>query len=232
MKTWGLAALGGFIAACITLHPGDMPEYLIPSQERTTIVFSTHGLSDPSSKRDFFPWEVRARSENIAVIQGAILDTVLEYEQRKDFLPSTLSNKIIYAAIMASALVWDSARPERLRLAGSAARRLSQSGEVDLSPEIECLNLLLSDTQDPSSAKAQVRQATGRRSEEELSSPASQRLFDICTICQKVVTWENLAGATCVAGHPYSRFSPSSPRRKRQQCFLYRTNKTNKTIKP
>lgn len=208
MKTWGIAALGGYIAACITLHPGDMPEYVIPSQERSTIVFSTHGLSDPSSKRDFFPWEVRARSENVAVIQSAILDTVLEYEQREDFTPSTLSNKITYAAIMASTLVWDSARPERLQLARSAAIRLAKSGEVDLSPEIECLDLLLSSAQSPSSAKAQIQQATERRDEKELaSSPALLRLVDTCTFCGKFITWENLLEATCVAGHPYSKLS-------------------------
>ena len=206
MKTWGVAALGGYIAACITLHPGDMPEYLIPSQERATIVFSTHGLSKPSSKQDFFPWEVKDRIENIAVIQSAILDTILEYEQREDFIPSTLSNKVIYAAIMASTLVWDNARPERLRLARSAASHLSKSSEVDLSPEIECLNLLLSDTQDPSSAKAQTQQVIRRRSEAELTSPALLRLFDICTFCGKMVTWQNLVEATCVAGHPYGEF--------------------------
>ena len=147
MKTWGLATFGDYVAACITLHPGDMPEYLIPSQERATIVFSTHGLSNPSSKREYFPWEAKAKvkSENVSVVQSAILDTIFKYEQYKDLKHSTLGNKIIYAAIMASTLVWDSAKPERLQLAKSAAERLSKSAEVDLSPEIECLNLLLSD---------------------------------------------------------------------------------------
>lgn len=209
MKTWGLAALGGYIAACITLHPGDMPEYLIPSQERAIVVFSTHGLNDPSSKRETFPWEVRPRSENFTLVRSAILDTILKYKQREDFIPSTLSNRITYAAIMASTLVWDSARLERLRLAESAAGRLSKSGEVDLSPEIECLNLLLSDnTLDPNSAKVQVQQATRRRGAEDLrTSPASSRLFDTCTVCGKYVTWTDLQEAICVAGHPYSKFA-------------------------
>ena len=209
MKTWGLAALGGYVAACITLHPGDMPEYLIPSQERSTIVFSTHGLSDPSSKREYFPWEakVNVSSENVAVTQSVVLDTILNYEQREDLKPSTLSNKIMYAAIMASILLWDSARPERLRLAESAAIRLSKSVEVDLSPEIECLNLLLSDddAQGGGPTKARVQQATRRRIEKEIT-PASSRLFDICTVCEKHVTWKNLVEATCAAGHPCSKF--------------------------
>lgn len=211
MKTWGLAAFGGYIAAFVTLHPGDMAEYYIASQERATIVFSSHGMSGPGSKRDFFPWETEAKSEDSAVIQSAILDSVLGYEQHEKFRCSKLSNRIIYAAIMASALTWDSARSERLRLAENAARRLSRLGEVDLSSEIECLSMLLSGTQDPSSAKAHVKQATGRRSKEELSSPASRGLFDICTFCEKAVAWESLTEATCMAGHPFSKFLPLLP---------------------
>lgn len=194
-----------------------MAEYYISSQERATIVFSTHEMGGPSSKRDFFPWETEARSEDSAVIQSAILDSVLGFEQHKKFRRSKLGNRIIYAAIMASALIWDSARSERLRLAESAARRLSRLGEVDLSSETECLSMLLSGTQDPSSAKAHVKQATGRRSREELSSPASRGLFDICTFCEKAVAWESLTEATCMAGHPFSKllrhFPLSSPLR-------------------
>lgn len=232
MKTWGLATFGDYVAACITLHPGDMPEYLIPSQERATIVFSVHGLSDPSSKREYFPWEARAKvkSENVPMVQSAILDTIFKYEPYKDLKPSALGNKIIYAAIMASTLVWDSARPERLQLAKSAAERLSKSAEVDLSPEIECLNILLSDNvtqgddnHNSSAAKALLQQAMRRRSEtsSSSSSPASSQLFDICTVCGKHVTWKNLLEATCVAGHPYSKllylldktdlYSPNQP---------------------
>lgn len=220
MKTWGLATFGSYIAACITLHPGDMPEYLIPSQERSTIVFSAHGLNDPSSKREYFPWEARTlniRPEDVTLTQSAILDTIFEYEQHEeDLKPSALGDKIIYAAIMASTLVWDGVRSERLQLAKSAAERLSKSAEVDLSPEIECLNLLLSDNDmqyasaNSSAAKALLHQATRRRSEilssSSSSSPASSRLFDICTVCGKHITWKNLLEATCVAGHPYSKF--------------------------
>lgn len=213
VKTWGLAALGGYVAACITLHPGDMPEYIIPSQERATIVFSTHGVTDPSSKRDLFSWEVRVQPEKSIVVQSTILDTIFKYEQCEDVKPSALSNKIIYAAIMASTLLWDSARPERLRLARSAASRLSNSGELDLAPEIECLDLLLlssSGTQDFSSAKAQIRQTMARRNENQLSSPPPAALlgdlFDTCTVCGNLITWESLVEATCAGGHPYSKF--------------------------
>lgn len=218
MKTWGLATFGGYIAACITLHPGDMPEYLIPSHERSTIVFSTHGLSDSSSKREFFSWEVRTnvKSENVTMTQSAILDTIFIYEQFEGLKPSTLSNKIIYAAIMASTLLWASAGPERLQLAKSAAERLSKSTEVDLSPEIEYLDFLLSDddTQDgnlnSSAAKATLsQQATRRRSEtlsSSSSSPATSPLFDTCTVCEKHIRWTSLLNTTCMAGHPYSKF--------------------------
>jgi hypothetical protein len=210
MKTWGLATLGGYIAACITLHPGDMAEYYIHSHERATVVFSTHGLSDPSAKRELFPWEAETNFGNSVEVQTAILDAVLAYERAGIFLPSNLSNKIIYSAIMASTLVWDSARSNRLLLAEAAARRMSRSGEIDLSPEIECLNLLLAATHDPSSAKVQVKQATGSRSKEELSSSASRRLLDICTFCEQPVAWESLTDATCAAGHPFGKLTPSS----------------------
>lgn len=205
IKTWGLASYDGYLAACITLHPGDMAEYYIPSQERATVVFSTHGLSEPSRKRDFFPWETETKLGEIAATQTAILDTVLAYEQRENIVPSALSNKIIYAAIIASTLVWDTAKHERLLLAESAARRLSRTCEIDLSPEINCLNLLLSGSQDFSSTRAQVKQVTGCRSEVELSSPVLRQLLDICTFCEKAISWESLTDATCVTGHPFCK---------------------------
>jgi hypothetical protein len=207
IKTWGLASYDGYLAACITLHPGDMAEYYIPSQERATIIFNTHGLSEPSQKREFFPWEAEIKSGEIAATQSAILDTVLAYEQRESIVHSALSSKIIYAAIMASTLVWDTAKPERLLLAENAARRLSRTSEIDLSPEIDCLNLLLSGSQDSSSTRAQVKQVTVCRSEEALSSPALRQLLDICTFCGKAISWESLTDATCVTGHPFCKSS-------------------------
>lgn len=42
LKSWGLAIspIGGWIAACISVHPGDMVEYLTLSQQQSIISFS------------------------------------------------------------------------------------------------------------------------------------------------------------------------------------------------
>lgn len=222
-KIWGLAAYRDHIASCITLHPGDMAEYYIPSQERATIVFGTHEVSHSESRIDCFPWEVEVKSAaNSAAIQSAILDTVLKYEQHENLVHSDFSKKIIYATIMASTLLraWDGNVSERFRLAEGAAHRLSRSAEIDLSAEMECLKACASSwsVEDCVSTKAQDQQTTGRRSEENLgSSPASPQLIDKCTFCGKTIAWKSLTEATCLGGHPFGKFCQKSHLKKKSQ---------------
>ena len=210
MKTWGLASVEGYIAACITLHPGDMAEYLIPSQERATIVFSANGLRDSSAELESFSWDVDPKVEDAMKTHVSILDFIFKYEQLQQAAQSNFDNRIIYAAVMASMLIWDKARLQRLQLAEQALLRIAGLTEVDLAPEITCLGFLLKDSPDEKEAKAKIKEATGLRSKETLSLPPEQNLLDVCSFCAQAVSWENLTEASCTAGHQFGRILQKS----------------------
>lgn len=203
MKTWGLASLDRYVAACITLHPGDMPEYYIPSQERAIIVFSAHGFEDLSTKLESFSWDVDQEIEDGTKAQSTIIDTVFEYERLQIYIQSELGHKIIYGAIIASMLIWDEARSQRLLVAERALLHLEHLVTVDLTPEITCLQSLLTTSFLVKDAAEKVKKMTGSRSKDELTSLAAQRLFDVCPFCAQAVSWESLTEAYCVAGHQF-----------------------------
>lgn len=203
MKTWGLASFKGYIAACITFHPGDMAEYYMASQQRASIVFSLHGLKDTSAHLESFPWEFDAEIQDEARHQAAIVESVLKYEQVHGTVQNDIDYKIIYAAVVASMLIWDEARLDRLLTAQRALLRLARIVQIDFSPELFCLDYLQTDSLDIEQARTRVRGITGHRSQEDLSVPAARELFELCSFCDQVIRWESLTEAYCIAGHQF-----------------------------
>lgn len=203
MKTWGLASFKDYIAACITFHPGDMAEYYMASQQRASIVFSLHGLKDSSADLESFPWEFDAEIQDEAGHQAAIAESVLKYEQVHGTVQNGIDHKIIYAAVIASMLIWDEARLDRLLTAQRALLRLARTVQLDLSPELFCLSNLQTDSLDIEQARTRIREITGHRSQEDLSVPAARELFELCSFCDQVIRWESLTEAYCISGHQF-----------------------------
>lgn len=97
MKTWGLASIpnDGLVAACVSIHPGDMPEYVIPSLEKSTLVFA----SDTSEDRLIsFPWLDIPAVWDVVTTQRAVLDAILDYSNVTNSMASGFSHRIIAAA--------------------------------------------------------------------------------------------------------------------------------------
>lgn len=203
MKTWGLASFRGYIAACITFHPGDMAEYYMASQQRASVVFSLHGLKDSSADFESFPWEFDPKVQDEAKHQTTIVETVLKYEKSHGTVQNEIDHKIIYAAVVASMLIWDEARLDRLLIAQRALLRLEQTVELDLSPELSCLDYLQGDSLDIEKARTRIREISGQRSQEDLSMPAARALFETCSFCDQAIRWESLIEAYCIAGHQF-----------------------------
>lgn len=203
MKTWGLASFRGFVAACITFHPGDMAEYYMASQQRASIVFSLHGLKDSSNDLESFPWEFEPEIQDVVRHQAAIVESVFKYEQTHGTVQNEIDHKVIYAAVVASMLIWDEARLDRLLISQRALLRLAQIVQLDLSPELSCLDYLRTDTLDIEKARTRIREIIGHRSQEDLSMPAARELFDTCSFCDQAVRWESLTEAYCIAGHQF-----------------------------
>ena len=100
MKSWGLASMPkeGLVTACISVHPGDMPEYIIPSVEKSTLLFASDTSED---RRDAFPWQNTPAVWDVDDTQKTILDAIIEYAKTSNRLSSDLSVHINDAATAA-----------------------------------------------------------------------------------------------------------------------------------
>ena len=104
MKSWGLASIpqDGLVTACISLHPGDMPEYVTPSLEKSVIVFA----SDISEDRtETFPWQEVPVVWDITTTQKAIIEAVSDYNKFANTTSTDLSLRISAAASAAEQLL-------------------------------------------------------------------------------------------------------------------------------
>ena len=101
-KTWGLASLpkNEVVAACVSVHGGDFPEYSLPSQERSTIVFAS------DTGQDMFPWQGLPPAKDAIVTQKDVLKEISYYESVGHRSGSAFSNRIIQAANGARRLVF------------------------------------------------------------------------------------------------------------------------------
>ena len=200
IKTWGIASFNKHVAACITLHPGDMPEYITPSQERAMIVFYTQGANNSNSESEYFSWQADSIAEdNIQSSQSKILKTIFELERHKKYEFNELSNRIIYAAAIAASLVRDDERPRRLVEAADILQRLKKSPEIDITLELEALRKLQRSDLSINQEIATIKTATGSKSREAMS------LLDICPFCAEVIPWEDLKEASCMRGHQFGK---------------------------
>lgn len=208
MKTWGLASAGGYIAACVSVHPGDMVEYTIQSEERSTIVF---GEVDTRERR--FPWEKGAEHDiTEAEAQARILDTIFQGENGQDGKErSILDNKIIYAAACATMHLGDAVRLERLERAMKALQEFESATGFAFGPEIACIESLLMMDSDSDKQASEIRNMTQKITMDQyVNTPAASRIHETCSICGESIGWDSLDAASCIRGHAFgttSRFT-------------------------
>ena len=101
-KTWGLASLhnSGIVVACTSVQPGDAPEYLMHSQERSTLIFAS------DMGRDYFPWHKVLEATDASITQKAVLEATLRYQGTNELTPSDFSGRILKAATAARRLIY------------------------------------------------------------------------------------------------------------------------------
>lgn len=179
-----------------------MTEYTIPSQERAIIAFSTHQADNSNSKSGLYPWEINSRIKDCAKCQGTILDTIFKIERQQKYRPDELGNRIIYAAVIAAALVWDMKRLQRLLAAEHAIQRLERSAEIDLTFELEALRLSQRPDLGVDEGIATIKNAINSRHQKE------NGLLDICPFCAKGIFGESLTEARCDNGHQFGKLYP------------------------
>ncbi|KAL8789150.1 MAG: hypothetical protein Q9195_006971 [Heterodermia aff. obscurata] len=112
MKSWGLASIpqDGLVTACISLHPGDMPEYVTPALEKSVIVFA----SDISEDRtETFPWQEVPVVWDVTTTQKAIIEAVSDYNKFTNGTSTDFSIKISAAASAAEHFLADTDDKQR-----------------------------------------------------------------------------------------------------------------------
>lgn len=104
MRTWGLASIPNesLISACISIHPGDMPEYVIPSYEKSMVVFASDTSED---QLDTFPWQSIPAAWDFRTTQSTILGAISGYASVANSTPSEFSRRIEDAAAAVATFV-------------------------------------------------------------------------------------------------------------------------------
>ncbi|KAL9592809.1 MAG: hypothetical protein Q9179_006351 [Wetmoreana sp. 5 TL-2023] len=105
-KTWGLASWGPYLASCVTLHPGDMVEYYMPSRERCHIVFSREDLDADSQEATAFPWQEGSSAKHELDTQ-VILSEILAMASDSGMTHTSLDHKTMFSVCCAAVICSD-----------------------------------------------------------------------------------------------------------------------------
>ena len=110
MKTWGLSSLpkDNIAAACVSVQGGDMPEYILRSNEESTILFAS------DTGHDTFPWQDPLLSKDERATQIAIVTKIAAYGSFAYGSGSAFSQRIEQAANAAKELLKIDSNPRQV----------------------------------------------------------------------------------------------------------------------
>lgn len=211
MKTWGLASLDGYVAACVTIHPSSMIEYRMASAERATIVFSHsslhHNVIDHNEDLAF-PWEAKPLLKDSSAAHSGPWSTILSHTNLNALSKNPTSICLLYYTSLTS-LLWQSNDCSQEKSTTKVLQMLAQSTNTDLSREIDLVQSFVLDSNNLSELLQPINSAVQSRSAFESRLPAHLRLVEYCQIpeCQKpLFLTSNTYKARCGAGHTWSKF--------------------------
>ena len=205
LRRWGLAASHNLVAACITLHPAKMIEYIAPFDGTATILFDAGNESgDPKS---LFPWQSPAQVD-VAKTQRAILDTLLDRKLHKYLVLNDFDLKILYTAFCGTILLSVNDRLQRIQAAVDILELMEQHASIDLDAEHSALEAIKAsrqfDNQELINVTGQMTTARGQAISS-LGQP-EKFLVDLCPFCPEthtVIPFDSFAEAYCPQGHSF-----------------------------
>lgn len=210
LRRWGLASFNKMVAACITLHPAKMVEYIAPFDGIATILFDAgEGNGDANS---VFPWQSPVQVD-VAKVQRAILDTIFDQTLHWPLALSDLDLKIIYAAFCGNFLLSDDKRLERLQAAANILELIEHEASINLSAEHRVLLSLKESSQltDQELMNAIGQMTKPRRQAESSPRTPEKALLDFCPFCpetQSTIPFDNFAEAYCPQRHSFGGYFP------------------------
>lgn len=194
-RTLGLTTHRGWIAACFTLHPSDMVEYITMTDERATIIFSPAEQPGSTDSEIPLPWTIPTlSSDRIRNAHQRVLRFVLGLEPAK-FFQNVWERKILYAAACCAIVI--SREDELLSLSKRALLYLANESGADLTEEISKCDT----TSSPLDGEGPTM-TISPKSPQKLQGPGSE-LFEACEICGGGLEWYSDEEAQCSGGHQF-----------------------------
>ncbi|KAL8998580.1 MAG: hypothetical protein Q9169_002420 [Polycauliona sp. 2 TL-2023] len=199
-KTWGLASWGSYVASCITMHPGDMVEYTLTSEQRCRIVFSREDTSNDLEDDAIFPWQVPYK-EMHQQAGPAVLDDILSVLTEIPRRHRVAGRKTLYSICCAAMICPD---VQNWSLVNRLLQDLSMSVGISYDSE---LSLLQSLNASRMSMLERAKELNGiliaRIEQQDLGT--LNFMFEYCSICEQLIVWRDLNEAYCVSGHQFAR---------------------------
>ena len=212
LRRWGLASFNNLVAACITLHPAKMVEYITPFDGAATILFD--GGDDDDDAKIVFPWQ-SIRQVDKAKAHRAILDTILDQSLYRSVALNNIDLKIIYAAFCVNMLLSDDKRLQELRAAADILEVIEHHADINLLTEHRALSSIKASPQlTDQELITLVEQMIKERGQAESGSCTPEKaLLDLCPFCpetQSIISFDSFTEAHCPQGHSFGRYFPLS----------------------
>ncbi|KAL8910148.1 MAG: hypothetical protein Q9171_004526 [Xanthocarpia ochracea] len=199
-KTWGLASWGPYVGACITMHPGDMIEYSIISEQRCHVLFShaksSNGLEDDA----IFPWQDLSRTMPQDT-SPAVLEKIL-IEVSDIAVPHSAAGTKTPYNICCAAMVCSGTY--KWHLVEKILRDLSLLDGINLGPELNLLEEISASQVTVLERIEQLNVIASARAEAEDPS-ILHGLYEFCSICDQMILWQSSQEAQCISGHHFAR---------------------------
>ena len=214
IKTWGIASLGAYIAACVTVHPSAMVEYSMPSLEKSTIIFghaATLGKESFDQVEDenlTFPWESETQLRAPPLAHAGPWSMILRDATSPVLYCSILSCRLLYSSFCVRLML--GATEDMMKgLTIAALHTLARSLNTSFCQEIECLESAELASSDRTRIVEMINSIVRLRSVSETETPSVHRLLEYCQIpeCSSPLFYtSNIYRARCSMGHIWSMF--------------------------
>ncbi|KAL8671704.1 MAG: hypothetical protein Q9168_003804 [Polycauliona sp. 1 TL-2023] len=204
-KTWGLASWGPYVASCITMHPGDMIEYTLVSEHRCHILFSQEDIGHDLEDDAIFPWQVSSKQIHQQT-GSAVLEKILSALGELPPSQMVAGRKTLYNICCAAIICPDVrnwALVDRLLLQLSVSDGISYDSELDV---LQGFNASRMSMLERAEELNRIVSANLEQQDPAIRDPR----FEFCSICERLIVWQDLNQACCLSGHQFARCSLTS----------------------
>ena len=208
LRRWGLASFSNLVAACVTLHPAKMIEYVAPFDGNATIFFDADDKNGDA--KSVFPRQNLAEVD-VAKAQRAIIDTILDQKLYRPSALKKLDLKLLYTAFCGSLLLSVNDRLQQIQAAVDIMDLMEHHPSLNLDAEHRALLSIKNAPQltDQELVNVVGEMTKARGQAESKSHTPESFLLDLCPFCpetQSCIHFDNFTEAYCPQGHSFGEF--------------------------